>query len=218
MTKGFGGNALTPPVGERDHASGSAEAPLTLVEYGDFECPYTRRARPVVERLGRDFGGRLRFVYRHFPLTQIHPHARHAAEAAEAAASQGRFWDMHDMLLDNQRHLDAADLVRYAAELGLDVARFERELSEHAHAGRVREDLESAMASGLTGTPAFFVNGVRHRGSYRFGDLLGAVEAAARVPEGHPTVSTPRRGFAGARATRSTPSGDMGNNQPKQPS
>ncbi len=185
MTEGSGGNALTPLVGERDHARGPAEAPLTLVEYGDFECPYTLRARPVVERLGRDFGDRLRFVYRHFPLTRIHPHAQHAAEAAE---------------------------------LGLDVARFERELNEHAHAGRVREDLESAMASGLTGTPAFFVNGVRHRGSYRLDDLLGAVEAAARVPEGHPTVSTPRREFSGSRVTQSTPSGDTGNNQPKQPS
>jgi len=180
MTKGSGGNALTPPVGERDHARGPAEAPLTLVEYGDFECPYTRRARPVVERLGRDFGDRLRFVYRHFPLTRIHPHAQHAAEAAEAAASQGRFWEMHDMLFHNQRHLDAADLIRYAAELGLDVARFERELNEHAHAGRVNDDVGSGLKSGVKGTPTFFVNGLRHDGPSDLATLRTALEETPR--------------------------------------
>ena len=180
MTKGSGGNALTPPVGERDHARGLAEAPLTLVEYGDFECPYTRRARPVVERLGRDFGDRLRFVYRHFPLTRIHPHAQHAAEAAEAAASQGGFWEMHDMLFHNQRHLDAADFIRYAAELGLDVARFERELNEHAHALRVNDDVESGLKSGVKGTPTFFVNGLRHNGPSDLATLRTALEETPR--------------------------------------
>ncbi len=180
MTEGFGGNALTPPVGERDHARGPAEAPLTLVEYGDFECPYTRRARPVVERLGRDFGDRLRFVYRHFPLTQIHPHAQHAAEAAEAAALQGRFWEMHDKLFENQRALEDEDLSRYATQMSLDTARFERELSEHAHALRVNDDVGSGLKSGVKGTPTFFVNGLRHNGPSDLATLRAALEEALR--------------------------------------
>ena len=178
--KGFGGNALTPPVGERDHARGPAEAPLTLVEYGDFECPYTRRARPVVERLGRDFGDRLRFVYRHFPLTRIHPHAQDAAEAAEAAASQGRFWEMHDVLFENQRALEDEDLSRYAAQVGLDTARFERELAEHAHALRVNDDVGSGLRSGVRGTPTFFVGGLRHNGPSDLATLRTVLEETPR--------------------------------------
>lgn len=169
-----------PPVGQGDREWGPEGAPVTLVEYGDFECPYTRRARPVVERLGRDFGDRLRFAYRHFPLTQVHPHAQNAAEAAEAAASQGRFWEMHDMLFDNQRALEDEDLTRYAAELGLDTARFERELVEHAHAHRVNEDVGSGLKSGVRGTPTFFVNSLRHDGPNDLATLRAAVEEAGR--------------------------------------
>ena len=179
-TRHPGESSRTPPVGEGDRGRGPDEAPVTLVEYGDFECPYTRRARPVVERLWRDFGGRLRFVYRHFPLTRVHPHAQNAAEASEAAASQGRFWEMHDMLFDNQRALEDEDLTRYAAELGLDTARFGRELAGHAHAHRVNEDVRSGLKSGVRGTPTFFVDGIRHDGPNDLATLRAAVERAAR--------------------------------------
>src|ERR671917_1347748 len=131
---------LAVPVGERDHVRGPASAEVTLVEYGDFECPYTRRAHPVARRLGQEFGDRLLFVFRNFPLTRIHPHAQAAAEAAEAASAQGRYWEMHDLLFDNQRHLEHEYLRRYAHRLGFDPERFDRELAQHVYACRVRED------------------------------------------------------------------------------
>jgi protein-disulfide isomerase len=171
---------LAVPVGERDHVRGPASAEVTLVEYGDFECPYTRRARPVVRRLGQDFGDSLLFVFRNFPLTRIHPHAQAAAEAAEAAASQGRYWEIHDLLFDNQRHLEDEDLRRYAEQLGLDTERFERELAQHAHARQVREDLRGGLESGVRGAPTFFVNGLRHEGPNDLAALRAAAEQAAR--------------------------------------
>jgi protein-disulfide isomerase len=171
---------LAIPVGERDHVRGPASAELTLVEYGDFECPYTRRARPVVRRLRQDFGKWLLFVLRNFPLSRIHPHAQAAAEVAEAAGSQGRYWEMHDMLFDNQRHLEDGDLRRYAQRLGLDPERFDRELVQHAHARRVREDLRGGLKSGVEGTPTFFVDGLRHDGPNDLATLRAAVEDAAR--------------------------------------
>ena len=172
---------LAVPVGERDHVMGqAASARVTLVEYGDFECPHTRRARPVVRRLGREFGDLLLFVFRNFPLTRIHPHARAAAEAAEAAASQGRYWEMHELLLDNQRHLEDEDLRRYAQRLGLDPERFDRELAQHAHARRVREDLRGGVKSGVGGTPTFFINGLRHEGPNDLPTLWAAIKRAAR--------------------------------------
>ena len=171
---------LAVPVGERDHVRGPASAEVTLVEYGDFECPYTRRARPVARRLGREFGDRLLFVFRNFPLTRIHPHAQAAAEAAEAASAQGRHWQMHDLLFDNQWHLEDEDLKRYAQRLGLDLERFDRELTEHAHARRVREDLRGGLESGVRGTPTFFVNGLRHDGPNDLATLWAAVEEAAQ--------------------------------------
>jgi protein-disulfide isomerase len=170
---------LTPPVGERDRARGPADAPVTLVEFGDYDCPYTVRAHAVVRGLRRRLGDRMRFVYRAFPLTQIHAHAQSAAEASEAAAAQGKFWPMHDRLFEAHRRLEDEDLRRYAAEVGLDTGRFDEEMAEHAHAGRVREDLQSALASGAPGTPAFFINGVRHRGSHDLETLLEAMEEAA---------------------------------------
>src|ERR671916_1650610 len=121
---------LAVPVGERDHVRGPASAEVTLVEYGDFECPYTKMARPGVRRLRHDFGDRLLFAFRTFPLTRIHPHAQAAAEAAEAAAAQGRYWEMHNLLFDNQRALEDKDLRHYAKQLGLDLERFDRELAE----------------------------------------------------------------------------------------
>jgi protein-disulfide isomerase len=171
---------LAVPVVERDHVRGPAKAPVTLVEYGDFECPYTRRARPRVRRLSQEFGDRLLFVFRNFPLTRIHPHAQAAAEAAEAAAAQGRYWEMHDLLFDNQRHLEDGDLRRYAEQLGLGLKRFDRELAEHAHARRVNEDVRSGLKSGVKGTPTFFVNGLRHDGPNDLATLRAAMEEAAR--------------------------------------
>jgi protein-disulfide isomerase len=172
---------LAVPVGERDHVVGSGvSAEVTLVEYGDFECPYTRRARPVVRRLRQELGDRLLFAFRNFPLSRIHPHAQAAAEAAEAATSQGRYWEMHDILFDNQRHLEDEDLRRYAQELGLDLNRFERELTQLAPARRVREDLKGGLKSGVRGTPTFFVNGLRHDGPNDLGALWAAVAQAAR--------------------------------------
>jgi protein-disulfide isomerase len=172
---------LAIPVGERDHVLGpAASAEMSLVEYGDFECPYTRRARPVVRRLRQDFGDRLRLVFRNFPLSRIHPHAQAAAEAAEAAAAQGRYWEMYDLLFDNQRHLEDEDLMRYAQQLGLDLERFERDLEQHAHARRVREDLRGGLKSGVRGTPTFFVNGLRHEGPNDLAALRAALEEAVR--------------------------------------
>jgi diadenylate cyclase len=170
---------LDPPVGDQDHALGPATAPVTLVEYGDYECPYCGRMHPVVRELRERLGDRLRFVFRHFPLDSVHPHARRAAEAAETAAAQGRFWEMHDLLYENRENLDDESLGRYADELGLDVARFEDDLSERRHAPRVREDRFGGERSGVEGTPTFFVNGMRYEGSLELQALLAAVEDAA---------------------------------------
>jgi protein-disulfide isomerase len=170
---------LALPVGERDHAQGPESAPVTLVEYGDYECPYCGAAYPIVKEVQRRMGDRLRFVFRNFPLTEIHPHAGHAAEAAEAAAAQGRFWEMHDHLYEHQQELDDDHLLQAAAGLGLDTERFEREMAEHAHVGRVREDFLSGVRSGVNGTPTFFINGVRHDGSYDLETLLAALRRVA---------------------------------------
>jgi protein-disulfide isomerase len=153
---------LTPPVGPRDHVLGPADGRVTLVEYGDFECPFCGAAFPELQRVLRDLGARVRFVFRHFPLAEQHPHAPLAAEAAEAAAAQGKFWPMHDLLYQRQAALDADDLVGYARELGLDADRVRRELTEHTHAARVREDFLSGVQSGVSGTPRFFINGRPH--------------------------------------------------------
>jgi protein-disulfide isomerase len=174
---------LVPPVGERDRVRGVADAPLTLVEYGDYDCPYTVRAHAVVRGLRRRLGDRLRFVFRAFPLTRIHAHAQAAAEAAEAAAAQGHFWEMHDRLFEAHRRLEDADLRGYAEEIGLDVGRFRKETEEHAHAGRVREDLRSGLRSGVRGTPTFYINGIRHDGPNDFESLLAALEAAGEVED-----------------------------------
>jgi protein-disulfide isomerase len=172
------GPRLTLPVSERDHILGPAIAPVTLVEYGDYECPHCGQAHHVVTHLQRLLGHQMRFVFRHFPLTTVHPHAQHAAEAAEAAAAQGQFWSMHDMLFTHQYALEDEDLVRYAAALGLDVYRFSSELAGHIHVARVREDFMSGVRSGVNGTPTFFINGVRHDGSYDLDTLVSAMRWA----------------------------------------
>lgn len=150
-------NLLTLPVGSRDHACGPADAAATVVQYGDYECQFCGRAHAAVSELMPYFGERLRFVFRHFPLAGMHPHAQLAAKAAEAAGAQGRFWAMHNMLFRNQQALDLQNLTRYAALLGLDLPRFAHELTSHAHSARVREDFMSGIRSGVNGTPTFFI-------------------------------------------------------------
>jgi Na+/H+ antiporter NhaA len=162
---------------ERDHIRGPVAAPVTLVEYGDFECPFCGRAEPVVRELLQEFGD-VRYVWRNLPLNDVHPHAQLAAEAAEAAADQGAFWELHDLLFAHQDALEPGDLIGYAEELGLDVERFARALSEHAGAARVAEDVDSADLSSVSGTPTFFVNGRRHHGAYDIATLSRAVRAA----------------------------------------
>ncbi|TMM06898.1 MAG: disulfide bond formation protein DsbA [Actinobacteria bacterium] len=171
---------LAVPVDEdRDHIQGPGDAPVTLVEYGDYECPYCGAAYPIVKELQDRMGERLRFVFRNFPITTSHPHAEQAAEAAEAAAAQRRFWEMHDLLYENQRRLSDEDLHAYADQLGLDVDLFDKELADHTHAPRVREDFMSGVRSGVNGTPSFYVNGARHDDSYDVETLLAALERAA---------------------------------------
>ena len=159
-------STLTPPVGPRDHALGPADAPVTLVEYGDYQCPHCGSAYPVVQAVQRQLGDRLRFVFRNFPLSESHEYAERAAEAAEAAGDQGQFWEMHDMLYEHQSALDDPHLVSYATTLGLDVARFTRELEAGTFAAKVRGDFRSGVRSGVNGTPTFFINGVRYDGPW----------------------------------------------------
>jgi protein-disulfide isomerase len=170
---------LLTPVSERDHVQGPATAPVTLVEYGDFECPYCAAAHVIVKKVQEIMEDQLRFVFRHFPLTQIHPHAEPAAEASEAAGAQGRFWEMHDVLYENQPRLDSPHLVLFAEGLGLDVARFERELAQGVYRERVRGDFLSGVRSGVNGTPAFFINGMRYDGSWDLPQLVEALESAS---------------------------------------
>ena len=157
---------LTPPVGDADHASGPADASVTLVEFGDYECSYCGQAYPIVKAVQQALGDRLRFVFRNFPLAQAHPHAQHAAEMAEAAGGQGKFWEMHDLIYENQQSLSDADLVAYATELGLDTDRARRELKDGIWAKRVRADFRSGVRSGVNGTPTFYVNGSRFDGDW----------------------------------------------------
>ena len=178
-TTGWGA-VLTMPVSEdRDHIQGPADAAVTLVQYGDYECPYCGEAYPIVKEVQARMGERLRFVFRNFPITTSHPHAERAAEAAEAAANQGKFWQMHDLLYENQRDLRDQALRAYAEQLGLEVELFDREMAEHVHAERVHEDFMSGVRSGVNGTPTFYINGARHDDSYEMETLLAALERAA---------------------------------------
>lgn len=168
---------LTMPVSEaRDHIIGRSDAPVTLVEYGDYECPYCRQVHHIIAELQETLGDRLCYVFRHFPIRTSHPHAQTAAKAAEAAGAQGRYWEMHDLLLDHQDRLAKIDLLGYAGEIGLDVTQFERELDEDTHAGRVREDFTQGVRSGVNGTPTFFINGARYDGAWDLESLLEAIE------------------------------------------
>jgi Na+/H+ antiporter NhaA len=169
---------LAAPVDpDYDHIRGPRESPVTIVEYGDFECPYCGQAEPIVREFLADHGD-VRYVWRHLPLHDVHPQAQLAAEAAEAASNQGRFWEMHDLLLTRQDHLKLPDLISYATELGLDVKRFKEELNRHTNASRVADDLDSASLSSVSGTPTFFINGIRHYGAYDIASLTEAVKLA----------------------------------------
>jgi protein-disulfide isomerase len=169
---------LAVPVSERDHAQGSPGAPVTLVEYGDYECAYCGRAYPVVKEVQRRLGERLRFVFRNFPLNTIHRHASVAAQAAEAAAAQGKFWEMHDLLYENQEKLAEVDLAQYALTLGLEVYRFNADLAGGAYAKHIEDDFRGGVRSGVNGTPTFFINGTRYNGKQSLDEMLKAIEAA----------------------------------------
>ena len=167
---------LSIPVNKRDHAQGPETASVTLVEYGDFECPHCAAAHVILKQIRKRMGDKLRFVFRHFPLTQIHPHAESAAEASEAANALGQFWEMHDLLFENQPKLNSSNLLMFAKQVGLDTERFARELGEGAYRERVRADFLSGVRSGVNGTPAFFINGVRYDGSWDMEPLVAALK------------------------------------------
>jgi protein-disulfide isomerase len=171
---------LIEPVSDIDHRLGSFDARVEVVEYGDFECPNCKQAAPAVEMLLKRFEGRICFVYRHYPLEQVHRHALQAAEAAECAAAQGRFWEMHRLLFDHQLALEPDDLNGYAAQIGLDMARYGREMQSHAHLGRVRRDIDSGVKSGVRATPGFFIAGKRQDVSFGLRLLFDATEAALK--------------------------------------
>ena len=171
--------SLHPPVTEHDHTAGPDEAPVTLVEYGDYECPYCGMAYPIVKEIQRKFGDQLRFVFRNFPLKEAHPHALHAAEAAESAGAQGKFWEMHDAIFEHQHALEDKHLVAYAEAIGIDPDRVADDLSNGTYVKRVREDFRSGVRSGVNGTPTFFIEGVRYDGPPDFDSLLAVLADVA---------------------------------------
>ena len=168
---------LTSPDPQHDHLQGPADAPVMLLEYGDYQCPACGDAYPMVKAIQEQLGSGLCFAFRNFPLISIHPHAGHAAEVAEAAGAQGRFWEMHDLLYENQGALDDEALVGYARSLGLDDARLAREIRDGEHTARVREDFRHGVRAGVNGTPTFFINGERYDGATGLEPLLAALSA-----------------------------------------
>lgn len=167
---------LTKPVGNRDHVQGPLDAPITLVEYGDYECPFCADAHSIVKAIQKTLGDKLCFAYRHFPLATAHPHAEHAAEAAEAAGAQGNFWGMHDALFENQDALEDDDLAEYAGELDLDAPQFAREIDAGTYTEHVKEDFWSGVRSGVDGTPNFFINSIRYDGGLGLEAMLSALK------------------------------------------
>jgi protein-disulfide isomerase len=177
---------LAVPVNHLDHVMGSAQAPVSIVEYGDFECPACKLAYPAVKLLLKTFGSAVRVAYRHFPLVEVHPHAELAAEAAEAAGAQGKFWPMHDLLFENQQHLKANHLRAYAQRLELDLSRYDYEMGDHVYLQRVREHVASGVASGVRATPGFYLNGVPQDVSFGFERLMEAVRQQAPARPSRP--------------------------------
>lgn len=162
---------VIPPLSDRDHAQGSLNAAITLMEYGDYQCPQSCRAHDIVKTMQQHLGEQLCFIYRHFPRTQIHPCSERAAESAEAAAVQGKFWEMHNLLFEHQHALEDGDLVHYAAQLGLDIPQFLHEMAERMHRQRIQDDIESGQCNGVMETPTFFV-GLRYEGTQNLERLL----------------------------------------------
>ncbi len=169
---------LTVPLSKRDHLTGRPNASVSLLEYGDYECPACGHAQPVVEALLSEVGNRICFAFRHFPLTNVHPYAERAAESAEGAAAEGKFWEMHQVLFENQDALDYDDLAEYAAELGLQANRLIRQVMAGHYAGRVQEDFQSGIRGGVNGTPSFFINGRRYDGPFAAEPMLTALAEA----------------------------------------
>jgi protein-disulfide isomerase len=176
--------SLQPPLHAGDHLRGDPGARIQLVEFGDFECPFCGQAYPIVEQLKRTLGDRLCLAFRHFPIVGSHPHAALAAEAAEAAGAQGRFWEMYDVLYQHQDALEPEDLARYAAMIGLDSRAFADDTAGHRFLEKVRRDLYSGAVSGVNGTPSFFINGQRHDGSWDYESLIAALTAAGGIELG----------------------------------
>ncbi len=171
-----GVSGLSLPIGARDHLKGASKPAVTLLEYGDYQCSYCRMAYPIVEEVQKRFNRQLQFIFRHFPISQIHPFAQGAAEAAEAASAQGRFWEMHTLLF-TRKDLDYDNLKKYAAEIGIDPDQFQRDMENHSQISRVQEDLQSGLESGVMGTPSFFVNGLPYRGSWQLQDLSAYIKS-----------------------------------------
>jgi protein-disulfide isomerase len=171
-------DVLALEVGDRDHAQGRTDAPVTLVEYGDYQCPHCGRAYPIIKAVQRHLGAALRFVFRNFPLRDLHSRAEAAAEAAEAAAAQGKFWPMHDTLFEHQSELGSATLARYAERLSLDMGRWTRDIELGRCRQRVQDDVLSGLRSDVQGTPTFFINGYRHDAGFDEATLLAALERA----------------------------------------
>ncbi len=174
-------NLLDDPVLPRDHALGPADAPITIVEYGDYECPNCLNFVPVIKEVRKELGDRLRFVFRHFPQSSIHPHASAAAEAAEAAADQGKFWEMHQALFDHQKELADIDLSHLALTLGLEIYKFESSRSQDKHRRRIKEDFESGVRNGVKRTPTLFINGRRFDGKIEAGAIVAAALAGSNI-------------------------------------
>jgi protein-disulfide isomerase len=176
---------LTLPVGDRDHSEGPSDAPMVLVEYGDYQCPYCGAAYPIVKRIQKELGSDMRFVFRNFPITNAHPQAEWAAETAEAAAAQGKFWEMHDFLYENQRFMgDEAYFAKYEAKLKMDAKRIASEVAQRAHSARIEEDFMSGVRSGVNGTPTFFINGIRYDGYAELGPIVSALKEARKTSSG----------------------------------
>jgi protein-disulfide isomerase len=171
----IGGAKLNIPNAERDHIQGSIEAPTTLLEYGDYECPYCAKAQPILKEIQQHVGNNLCFAYRHFPLVDVHPHAEHAAEAAEAASSQGKFWEMHEILLRNQHALNDKYFAACAAALGLDETKLFGEVTLEVYAKRIHDDFKLGVSAGVNRTPCLFINGCRYDGVFQLNPLLAAV-------------------------------------------
>lgn len=174
---------LTQPINNTDHVLGSPNAPAELVEYGDFQCPYCGAAFPILQQVKRKMGDRMQFTFRNFPLSEMHEYAQVAAEAAESAAAQGKFWEMHDIIYSNQNDLDVDHLYEWAREIGLNMERFEQDLSEHTYEGKVREDFMGGVRSGVNGTPTLFINGQRYEGPLELNALLERLNEAAEIAQ-----------------------------------